>query len=196
MQRPHFKYFLTGSLMFAVVSILSCYTMLQHPVVVESAEEETYESQMPIDVQHNQDCIQCHQQAHHQVYLYGQDFYADDYHWRPSWQYYNYTPWWVNSFYYSSGADENTSSDDLPRPTDFGRRRRSGDDSGSFGSGINSQSSGSSSMPSLSKQKSDSESTKRSADGDASGKRTITRRQRSDKKEEAQKESDDKKRKR
>ena len=194
MRKYHFNYLLVAGLIFFMISILGCYTMLHHPMIVETTEAEDDHPE-PMEVDHRQDCMQCHQSPHQRSFIYG---YYDFYHepgWSPGWQYFYDTPWWMNDFYYSSsqGNDENN----VPRPTDFGRRRRTGDTSDSENSGISRSGSGSSggwSGSSLAKKKSDS-SSKRSSE-ETSGKRTVSRRQRSSSDdEESNKKSETKKRK-
>ncbi|MGP8321938.1 MAG: hypothetical protein ACT6FE_06415 [Methanosarcinaceae archaeon] len=187
MKTFHFNCLLAAGCIFTMLLILNCYTMLQHPMVVETgaASDSLAES---MEVAHNQDCIQCHTKHQQQYYMYGSDHYDNYSGWNPGWQYYNYNPWWVNSAYYSSPASDDNR--DIPRPTDFGRRRRSGGtDSGNSGMSSGSRAnSGSSSVPSLSKKKSDS---KQRSSEDSSEKRTISRRQRSSSDDDSKKKSSD-----
>lgn len=169
------RYVIGSMFIFLSIVFVGCYTMLNHPAVMEdqsisqiqteeSEQREVIESPI-IEVNHSENCIDCHTQRNIPLangYLGSNiSIYEEhrggiaEYYWQitPSANYYYSTPWWTNEFYYTPVPSQQLpGNEDLPTPNDFSRRRPSSYDnpvgtSSSLGSG--------SATSSISKQLSD-----------------------------------------
>ncbi|MBN2091780.1 hypothetical protein JW964_19350 [candidate division KSB1 bacterium] len=169
------RYLVGSMLIFLSIIFVGCYTMLNHPSVMEdqsieqatAIEGESLEAiETPIsEVNHGENCIDCHTQRNIplQTGYMGSDItiyeenHGDisEYYWQitPSANYYYSKPWWANEFYYTPVPSQQLGSENaLPTPNDFSRRRPSSNaNSGATSSSIG----GGSAASALSKQLSD-----------------------------------------
>lgn len=187
----------TGSLLILLsVIFVGCYTMLNHPAVMEDPVVETTNSgeNEPLEaigaplseVSHGENCIDCHTQRNiplshgymgSNITIYEENRgNISEYYWQitPSANYYYATPWWANEFYYTPVPSQQLGTEnDLPTPNDFSRRRPSSNDN--HGSASSSYTGGASSSA-LSKQLTDdnndnstNSTSKRASTGDRQG---------------------------
>jgi hypothetical protein len=186
------RYVVGSMLILLSLIFVGCYTMLNHPAVMEDqpVDQNLTEESEPLDeafsspmleVNHGENCIDCHTQRHiplsngylgSNITIYEED-HGDisEYYWQitPSANFYYATPWWANEFYYTASPSQQLPGDnDLPTPNDFSRRRPSSTNTGSASGSIG----GSSASSALSKELTDDNDTsnnstsKRASTGD------------------------------